>query len=339
MVNRFTGRLRRFAAIGIAGGAALMLAACAGGSGGSGGNGGGGGEDGPATIKLSIGPVFYEVVRIAEQEGLFEKQNLDVEIVEGATASENAAQLIAGQVDIAMSGGVSIVQGASEGLGIRTILGATSSDPEVWTSGIVAKADSGIEDYGDLAGKTIAMAGLNSNTHLNTLLAIDSAGIDIDDVTIVDLPLPNLNDAVANGDVDAAYTIGAFWGAGIEAGLVEVGTPSSDVAAWTPSVIYAATDEWVDANEDTVKRFQDAIIEAAEMAREDNFAMVREVQLEYSQLPPDYIKTATLAGYQTDLYRQGFQTILDGMFKFGWIEEELTIEDVVSPLAPLVDAP
>ena len=290
-----------------------------------------------ATIRLVIGPVFYEVVRIAEQEGYFEDENLDVVVSEGGTAAETAAQLIAGQVDIAMSGGVSIIQGAVENLGIRMILGGTSADPTVDTSGIIARADSGIDGCEDLAGKTVALQGLNESTHLGVLLCADAAGIDPSSITFVQLPLPNLNDAVLKGDVDATYNIGAFYGAGIAAGLVLVNNPTRDVLSLAPSVVYAATDAYVEENEDVVKRFQAAIIKAAELGRADDFAAIREIQLQTSQLDPEYIKTATQGGYQTDLYRSGTQKTLDGMFKFGFIPREISIDEVISPIAPLGD--
>lgn len=336
MNARVTSPLRRTLTIGLAALSIVALSACAGDS--SPATTGEPAADGEqATIRLIIGPVFYEPVRIAEQEGLFDDANLEIVIMDGNTASENAAQLIAGQADIAMSGGVSIIQGAVEGLGIRSILGATSSDPEVPTSGIVAAPGSGIESCADLEGKTVGLQGLNETTHLGALLCAEAAGIDPSSITFVQLPLPNLNDAVLSGEVDAAYTIGAFYGAGLDQGLEVVATPSSDVLAYGPSVVYAASDEYVEANQEIVERFQAVMIEAHEIARADDFAKVREIQLEYSQVDPDFIMNGTIAGYQTDLYESGFQATLDGMFEFGFITREVTVDEVISPAAPMVD--
>jgi len=335
-----TMTLRRALTAGMAGLAAFALAACtAAPAGQTPAPEATDGASGPerASIRLIIGPVFYEPIRIAEEQGFFEEQNLDVTVIEGGTASENAAQLIAGQADIAMSGGVSVIQGAVEGLGIRTILGGTSSDPDVATSGLVALPSSGLKSYADLGGKTVALQGLNETTHLGTLLGAKEAGVDTSTITFVQLPLPNLNDAVLSGEVDAAYPIGVFYGAGLEAGLEVFGTPSSDVLAYGPSVVHAATDKYVEENEDVVKRYQAAVIKAAEFGRADNFAAIRDIQLKFTKQDPEYIKTATLAGYQTDLYRSGFQATLDGMYEFGFITKKLTIDDVISPIAPLVD--
>ncbi|MGO2111828.1 MAG: ABC transporter substrate-binding protein [Pseudoclavibacter sp.] len=312
----------------------LALAACSGDA--APGETGEAGADGErATIRLIVGPVFYEPVRIAEAEGILDEYDLDVEVMDGNTASENAAQLVAGQADIAMSGGVSVIQGAVEGLGIRAILGATSSDPEA-TAGLLAAADGGIESCADLEGKTVGLQGLNETTHLGTMLCAEEAGIDPSTITFVQLPLPNLNDAVQSGEVDAAYNIGAFYGDGLDQGLVAAGLPSTqDVLAYGPSVVYAATDDYVEENPDVVERFQQAMTDAHERGRADDFAMIRDVQREYSQLDPDYITNQILAGYQTDLYESGLQRTLDGMFEYGFISREVAIDEVVSPVAPL----
>ncbi|GGA74551.1 sulfonate ABC transporter substrate-binding protein [Pseudoclavibacter endophyticus] len=335
MTTNVTGKLGRAIMTCLAAASLVALAACAGESA-QGDNTEPAAEGEPATIRLIIGPVFYEPVRIAEQEGIFEDYNLDVQVMDGNTASENAAQLIAGQADIAMSGGVSVIQGAVEGLGIRAILGATSSDPEVPTSGMVTTPESGIESCADLEGKTVGLQGLNETTHLGTLLCAQEAGIDPSTITFVQLPLPNLNDAVMTGEIDAAYTIGAFYGAGLEAGLIEFATPSNDVLAYGPSVVYAASDDYVEQNGDAVERFQQAMVEAHELGIADNFAKIRDVQREYSQLDPDFIANSIIAGYQTDLYESGLQRTLDGMFEFGFISRAVEIDEVVSPVAPLV---
>jgi len=289
----------------------------------------------PATIRVIAAPVFYEPLYIAEEQGYFADEALTVEIIKGGTAAENAAQLVAGDAEIAMSSGVALITGAVRGLTIRAILGGTSTDPAVVSSGLVVAADSDIASYADLGGKTIAVQGLNSNPHLATLLAAKHAGADPSTLTFVDLPLPNINNAVEQGDVNVGYPTGAFFGQAIDAGLVSLGSPTGDALAWAPNVIYVADDAYVAANEDVIKRFQAAMIKASELARQDNFAEVRAIQKKNTQTDPAVIDAAILSGYQTDIFESGFKTMLEGMIEFKFIDAPVTFEDVVSPLAPI----
>jgi len=289
----------------------------------------------PATIRVIAAPVFNEPLYIAEEQGYFADEALTVEIVKGGTAAENAAQLVAGDAEIAMSSGVALITGAVRGLTIRAILGGTSTDPAVVSSGLVVTADSDVKSYADLGGKTIAVQGLNSNPHLATLLAAKHAGADASTLTFVDLPLPNINNAVTQGDVNVGYPTGSFYGQAIDAGLVSLGSPTGDALAWAPNVIYVADDAYVSANEDVVKRFQAAMIKASELARKDNFAAVRAIQKKNTQTDPAVIDAAVLSGYQTDIYESGFRTMLEGMLEFNFIDAPVAFEDVVSPLAPI----
>ncbi len=289
----------------------------------------------PATIKLILAPVFYEPVYIAEEQGLFADLGLTVEIVPGGTANENTAQLIAGQADIAMSSAVALIPAVAQGVPLLTVLGATSSDPDVVTSGLLATADSGITGPGDFAGKTICLQGLNETTHLGTLILAKEAGVAADEMTFVQIPLPNLVQSVVDGTCDVGYPIGNAYAAGLEQGLVQVGEPSVEALAGGPSVTYAATRDWIAANESALTRFQQAVAEAAELGRADNFALIREVQLERSQTPPEVIKSQVLAGYQTDMFVSGWTKTLDGMAEFGMLDRQMPYTEFVSDLAPM----
>lgn len=338
MTSHVPHTFRRSAFAVAAGLSALALAGCSGAEAAPAPSGSSDAEAGaPATIRLLQAPVFYEPIFIAMEEGLFEEQNLTIEFAESATAAEAIPQLLNGQIDIAMTGGVSLITAVTEGIPIKGILGASSADPDVCTSGLVVPADSDVKGYADLGGKTIGLQAMQETTHLGTLLAAKDAGVDTSTIEFVQLPLPNINEAVSKGTVDVGYPIGMFWGTGIEQGLVSVGCPGPEYLSYGPNVIYAATDEYIAANEDVIERFQAAIAEATEIGQKDNFARIRDVQLEKSTQDPEYIKNAIISPYYTDIYRQGVEGTANGMFEFGFITKEVGFDDLISPIAPIVD--
>jgi len=334
-------RFKRAAFATAAGLAAVALTACSGGgtpSASSSGDSTDAGVDmSPATVNLILAPVFYEPVYIAQEQGYFEDENLTVNIVQGGTAAENTAQLISGQADIAMSSAAAQIPAVSQGIPLQAILGATSSDPKVVTSGLLVKPDSTITGPKDYAGKTICLQGLNETTHLGTLLLMKQAGIadPANAATFVQLPLPDLVPKTLDGTCDISYPIGNAYADGLSKGLKPVGEPSNDVVALGPSVTYAATKDWIAGHEDVVKRFQEAVAKAADLGRKDNFAEIRKIQHEYSKTDPKVIDSQTLAGYQTDMYTSGWQKTIDGMVEFKMIDHAITIDEAVSSLAPM----
>lgn len=313
-------------------GATVALAAC----------GGGGSpvsteEPGqPATVRILLAPVFYESVYLAEREGYFDDANLTVEITEGGAASEQIPQLLSGQYDIIMTSSVSVVQAIDKGLPIKIIANQLATPAGDSASGILVPADSDIEDFGDLEGHTLALQGLQDNAHLAALMAIGLDGGDPSTVETVQLPLPAINDAITSGQVDAGYPLSIFYGAGLGAGLRTLGSPTAYATPDGPNVVYAATDDYIAAKEDVLTRFNEAIARATALGVEDD-QNVRDIQLEHSTLPPDYIATAIINPANNSISRKGLQNVLDGMLQYDFIGKKITFDEVVAPVATVVD--
>jgi len=93
----------------VAGGviASLLLAACGGGSTSS---------DGVTTIKIASAPnVFLSALYVAQDDGLFAKENLKVEIVEVESGNDSIAALASGQAQYADVGFEDLVELSSQG--------------------------------------------------------------------------------------------------------------------------------------------------------------------------------------------------------------------------------
>ena len=325
-----TGLRRGFAA-GLVGLAALALAACAP-SGGSPGPAPSTGEtsaglpDGvcePTTVRLVLGTVGTEPVWVGQEQGIFKKHGLDVELVPGGNSAE--------------IGGVRIIQAAAQGLGLKAFLGSLTGPPEPVTSGIVALPDSGIHGWADLKGKTIGLQGTHDTTHLATLLGLATVGLKESDVTIVQLPLANLTDAVLSKQIDVAYLIGATFDPAIAKGLVLVANPAKDVIPYVPAVNYSAKDSWLKANEATARCFQAALIEANTLALADDAKLIRQARVDHNKTDPAIAAAATISGYETDISVNGFKILVDGMTEFDFIDKPVTLDDVLSPITPTRD--
>ncbi|VXB90401.1 ABC transporter substrate-binding protein [Citricoccus sp. K5] len=295
-----------------------------------------GGSEELTAIDLLVAPVAYEPVYIAMDQGIFEKHGLDINIVEGGTAAQAIPQLVSGEVDIAHTGGVSHIAAVAQGIPVKAIAGSMNADSSIVTSGLLVKEDSDINSYKDLEGKTVGLQGLQETTNLGTLLGVESEGGDPDKVNFVQVPLPGLNDALAKGQVDAVYSIGSFYPAGLDMGFRPLGAPANEFMDGGASALWFTTTEYIDANEETVKNFQSAMEEATTFAMDNHDAVVDQ-QIERTDQDPEYLRNAPAQNLEWRIHREGMQSTIDGLVKYGFIDSEPTFDDVVWSGAPLVE--
>lgn len=335
-----TQKVSRRAFTGLAAALALGLAlsACGGSAGADtaaskdSGSGSSGGLD---SINLLVAPVAYEPVYIAQDRGIFKKHGLQVNLVEGGTAAQQIPQLLSGKVDIGATGGTSLIAAVSQGIPVQAVAGSLNADASIVTSGLLVKADSPIHSYKDLQGKTVGLQGLKETTQLGTMLGVAAQGGDPSTVKFVQLPLPNLNDAVLKGQVDAAYNISSFYPAGLSQGLRAIGAPANEYMNGGPSALWFATKQYIAKHQGTVKKFQAAMQEATQYARAHQDAVVDQ-EIKHTSQDPNYLKHAPAQNLDWRIDRNGVQKTLDAMARFKFIDSKPSFNDVVWSGTPLV---
>ncbi|MQA08981.1 MAG: PhnD/SsuA/transferrin family substrate-binding protein [Pseudonocardiaceae bacterium] len=289
------------------------------------------GDSGQITVLRA--PVFFEPLMIAKRQGFFKEEGLNVKIVDGGTAAQQVAQLVSGKVNIAATGGVSTIAAVAKGMPIKAFMGNQNATPRPVTSGILVKKDSPIRDYGDLAGKTIGLQGLKETTNLGSLMALEDHGVDPGSVKFVQLPLPNLNDAVVKGQVDAAYNIGSFYPTGIQMGLRTIGSPGNTYLKGGPNAWYVSSDEFLSTRREDIKRFVAAMTKATEYAIKHP-KMVQDLQIEFTDQDPEYVRSAPIQKLATKIDKAGTTTTIKGLNKYRFISADVSYGAVVWPDAP-----
>jgi NitT/TauT family transport system substrate-binding protein len=209
-------------------------------------------------VRISMQPVISSApVIAADKLGYFKDEGLEVEVMPTSGGAVGIPALVGGSVDFVISNIVSIVLAVNQGLDIKVIAANSDTGPEAPdTSAVMVKADSPINGAADLVGKRLAV---NARNGLNWLYAkawIEKAGADPDKVTYLEVPFPQMNDAVANGQADAAYNVDPFVGRGVAAGQTrEIGRPFADVQASVPKSQIVTTGDFIKSNPDVVARF------------------------------------------------------------------------------------
>jgi NitT/TauT family transport system substrate-binding protein len=283
----------------------------------------------PEQTELTVGVLpladlapFY----IAIEEGLFEEQGLTVEADVASGGAAQIAAAVAGDLDLVFSNYVSLLQAAAEGLPIRVVRENNRSGPQ----GIYAAAGSGIDEPADLAGRRIAINSLGNVQELTARAVLESRGVDLDSLTFVELPPPDMPAALAQGNVDAAWMVEPFLteveqsgDATRVVGAFEGPTENLPVAGW------AATAQFVQENPNTVAAFVRALDDAMSLAADDP-GRIAEVIPTYTEISPEVAAQLAPAGLSVTSDLSDFGTLADLMVEHGLIEEgSLDIEEVV----------
>jgi NitT/TauT family transport system substrate-binding protein len=138
---------------------------------------------------------------IAQEAGLFQKHNLDFQLVYISSSPMATAAIVGGDVEVILTGGVGIVRAFVQG---TTDLAFIAGVKNVMTQSIVAKP--AIKRPEDLKGKKIGVSRIGGNTHYFTTQVARRAGLEPGrDFTFVQTGGdPEALAALISGNIDAA---------------------------------------------------------------------------------------------------------------------------------------
>lgn len=135
----------------------------------------------------------------ALEEGYFEEEGLNVEIMQGGPSVEGESLVANGQAHFVFGGLPDVPGAVQEGLPLKAVLGTNG----LTEFGLVLAADSGIETPADLEGKTVALSQFATPTTLfDPFLAIND--VDASKVEVLTAAGPAIIAALLAGQADAA---------------------------------------------------------------------------------------------------------------------------------------
>ena len=168
-----------------------------GGGGGSGG-GGGGTEEVVFNLPTPESTLFYPTL-VAEELGFFEEEGVDAKLAPAAEEIAATAFLDNGDADLAFADVDEVILAREKGGEHEVIFSPQHTN----TAGIVVPADSDVQDFSDITGKTVGLESEESTRLLDAML--DSAGISKDDVdtAVIGTSGPLIAKSFEDGKVDA----------------------------------------------------------------------------------------------------------------------------------------
>lgn len=302
------------------------LAAC---GGDDGGGGTGGGEQGTRSIRvLETAGIPSAFLTYGVEQGFFEQEGLEVEVQPSQGGAEAIPAIVSGDVQVAGSNAVSVLLAAAQGVDLRIIAPGTFARPEKDFSAIMVSKDGPIRRPEDLEGKRLAVNTLKNVTEVTAREALAKEGVDPSSLRLTELPFPEMAQAVAKGDADAAFLIEPFVTTAKNEGLRVLASPYNDTQPGLQVGSYVAQAGFAEENAEVVEGFANGVARTAEAIEEDP-EQFRGFLPEASELPAEAAKAVTLPQWRAENDRESLELLAQLMVKYGLTEQEPAVDDVL----------
>ncbi len=246
---------------------------------------------------------------VAQEEGLFRKNGLDVELVHIPSTSRAIQVMLAGEIQFSYMDGRNSVTAALKGADVVILAGVANR----LVFSFMARPES--KSCAEMKGRKIGITRLGSSTHSVTLWVMNKAGIKPEEYQMLQLvDVPNIFTAVAAGQVDAGALSPPTNFRARKAGLNELMDLTKDGPEYV-SVAIGSTRSYVKANEELTRRFVRGYSEGVQLLKANKAAGIRAIQ-KYARIKDPEILEATYgearAYIETVPYvtRKGMDTII-----------------------------
>jgi NitT/TauT family transport system substrate-binding protein len=290
----------------------VTLAGCSGGSGGA-----SGGLEKTNIVIDAFPAIDSAGLFIAEQEGLFKKEGLNVTIDLASTSQASIDGQLKGSYDVTSADYVTYVNNALQDKAqLRIIDESSFLQPNVLT--LLVKKGSAVQSVQQLKGKVVSV---NAPDDIGTLL-VDSLltddGVPLSAVKFNnDVAFPAAGQELASGQVAASFVPEPFvsldemlGGTQVLADLDQGGTANFPIQG------VAVTASWAKANPNTLAAFQRAYAQGQETADTDRPAVEKAVE-KFLGLTPIAAALVSLPEFPIGVDPGRLQRLVDAMVRFG----------------------
>lgn len=284
--------------------AACLLAACANGAAPA------GGDTGPIRMN-STGSSEELAMWIADEEGIFTRNGLQVQIGKVAGAGLTPIALENGEVDLGIQTAPDFLQAVSQGLELTAVTGLSVNTPENPRLFVIAGKASGITTAAGLVGKRIGVPSRSGSFEVSTVELLQRKGIETAGIRWVEVPFAQMTAALDAGTVDAVATSIVLRGA-----LQAAGNPVVlDLSAFSPETLVtflSARTDWAQSHADTITKVRASLQEAATFAQQ-NPERAAQIIAARTGLPPTVAQRLAPPRFSAHVAAAQLQTWIDAM--------------------------
>jgi NitT/TauT family transport system substrate-binding protein len=279
-----------------------------------------------ASVRADTGPLRIGVNPVdasgqayyAQELGFYAKAGLaatDVQTM--ASGAAQAAAIAGGSIDISIANIVTLAQAHARGVPFTLIAGGGLYSTTAPNALLMVAERSPLSSAKDLNGKTVAVSIVKSIADFSVDAWMDQNGGDSKTLRYVEMPLSDMSPALVQGRVDAALVLEPFVPAA-RAACRSIGKPYDAIAPHFLVAGYFTTQEWAQRNPDVVRKFREAMTQAADWANV-NHDRSGEILVARAKLNAADVKLMVREIYQERLDPALIQPVIDAAAKYGGI--------------------
>ena len=285
----------------------------------------------PTQLRVSYVPATTVLpLHVAEQQGFFAKQGLDVSLKEAANISDIPATL-GRQFDIALGTATDLIKAGGAGVDVVQIAGNTIDTKDNPFVQLMVGKKSQIKSVADLAGKKVGTPTLGGVIHAAVQYSAKQANVDPAKIQGVEAPSPTLPDQLKAGRVDAVEALEPFATTMGQNGAVSLGDPFAAIGQPLATNFWIANGAWARENTEVVDKYVAALEEAVAYIKA-NPKPARGVLQGYTKMPPKVSRIVPLPTWNLDIRADDLTKWVDvlkevGQFKGDVDPRKLVLSD------------
>jgi NitT/TauT family transport system substrate-binding protein len=283
-------------------------------------------------ITLGVLPILdVASVHVAIKKKYFQNEGLEVELKTIQSGAQAIPGLINKELDFTFGNWVSFFAAESKDAakkveGLKLIADGYQAKPDMFL--ILAAADSPIKSPKDLAGKTIAINAFKNIAELTAKATLEAANVDTKTVTFKEMAFPDMQAAVQNKTVDAAFMVEPFiTRAQRAAGQVKILDAASGPTDNIPIAGYATSGEFAKNNPKTVAAFQRAI--AKGQADAGDRPTVEPLLVEYAKVDKETAALVHFGAFPTTLDASRLQRVTELMQRYQLLDKAMDVKSML----------
>lgn len=246
---------------------------------------------------------------VAQEEGIFKKNGLDVELLHVPSSSRAIQAMLAGEIAFSTADVLNTLEANLKGGDVVIVAGVTNR----LIFSLMARPD--IKKVSDLKGKRIGITRIGSSTHTASLYTLNQAGLKPGDYQILPLmEVPNILTALMAGQIDAGIVSPPTNSRARKAGFTELVNLPREGPEYA-SVAITTTRSYIKANEEVARRVVRSYAEAIHLFKTNKATAVKVLQT-YTKVTDAEILEDTYHQFRDYLEsiphvsRKGLETIL-----------------------------
>jgi NitT/TauT family transport system substrate-binding protein len=269
----------------------------------------------------------------ADAKGFFKAAGLNVQVQQFPNGGSVTQGVLGGALDVGVTNSGSLSSAHARGVPLYLLACGALYSPQSPISHVGVNKTLGIKTAKDLTGKTLAVSTLHDMIQATVLAWIDKNGGDWKSVNFVEMPPPQMPEAIVAKRIDGAAIVEPIF-TRAKADLTDLGTNYSAANDGKPfqTLGIVAAKDWGDKNTPLAKKVAGAIHTAAKWANDPkNHDECATILGQITKIEP-----AVIAGYPRLMFAEAnspglVQPIIDLMFKYEFLPKTFPATELFVP--------